>query len=66
MYRDQNSPGGVVERAIGVTDGSDCGPGDDATVAIDVGRRMVRTIYTSHVHKLWHIYIKFTEHRHQT
>ena len=45
MYRDQNSPGGVVERETGVAGGSDCGSGDDVTVAIAVrrkGRKMVR------------------------
>ena len=26
MYRDQNSPGGVVETETGETGGSDCGP----------------------------------------
>ena len=39
MYRDQNSPGGVVETETGVAGGWDCGPGDDVTVAVDVGRK---------------------------
>ena len=39
MYRDQNSPGGVVETETGVAGGSDWGPGDDVTVAVEGGER---------------------------
>ena len=39
MYRDQNSPGGVVERETGeveVADGGDCGQVKDVTIAVGV------------------------------
>ena len=39
MYRDQNSPGGVVETETGETDGRDWGSGDDVTVAVEGGER---------------------------
>ena len=32
----QNSQGGAVETKTGETNGTDCGPGDDVTVAVDV------------------------------
>ena len=40
MYRDQNSPGGVVEveTETAVVGGSDCGLVEDVTVAVERGR----------------------------
>ena len=38
MYRDQNSPGGVVETETGeieVVAASDCGPVEDVTIAVE-------------------------------
>ena len=44
MYRDQNSPGGVVEveTETAVVGGWDWGPGDDVTVAVEGGERLER------------------------
>ena len=39
MYRDQNSPGGVVETETGETDERDWGSGDNVTVAVEGGER---------------------------
>ena len=41
MYRDQNSPGGAVETETGeieVAGGSDCGPVEEVTMAVEGGR----------------------------
>ena len=44
MYRDQNSPGGVVEveTETAVVGGSDCGLVEDVNVAVERGERLER------------------------
>ena len=52
MYRDQNSPGGVVETETGVAGGSDCGSGDDVTVAVEEGRKKKGRNGENNIYKL--------------